>query len=116
MKELKDLKFDKDGLITIVTQDELTKEVLMVAYAKLEQIQATLLTRKATYFSRSRNQTWVKGETSGHYQEVIDVKVDCDHDAVLYIVNQIGAACHTNEFSCFYRKISEKGTFEDEKK
>lgn len=115
MKQLNNLKFNKNGLITVVTQDELTKEVLMVAYAKIEQIQATLSTRKATYFSRSRNETWVKGETSGHYQEVIDVKVDCDGDAVLYIVKQIGAACHTNEFSCFYRSIDKKGTFEDER-
>lgn len=115
MKNIDDLKFNSDGLITVVTQDQETMEVLMVAYAKKEQIRKTIKTGIATYFSRSRNEEWVKGETSGHFQIVSEVKVDCDQDAVLYLVKQQGAACHTGEFSCFYRKMNDQGEFDDER-
>jgi len=115
MKNINDLKYNNKGLITVVTQDFESKQILMVAYAKKEQIIKTINTKKATYFSRSRNKEWIKGETSGHYQEVIEVKVDCDRDAVLYIVKQIGVACHTGKFTCFYRSVNEKGEYEDDR-
>lgn len=115
MKNINDLKFNNEGLITVVTQDKETSKVLMVAYARKEQIIKTLETKIATYFSRSRNKEWIKGESSGHFQSVIEVKVDCDHDAILYIVSQKEAACHTGEFSCFYRNINDQGEFEDER-
>lgn len=115
MKNISDLKYNKDGLITVITQDINTKEVLMLAYAKKEQVQKTIETKIATYFSRSRNKEWIKGESSGHFQDIIEVKVDCDKDALLYLVKQKGVACHTGEYSCFYRQINDKGDFDDGK-
>ena len=90
------------GLISAIAQDAKSNEVLMIAWMDEQALIKTLETRRATYFSRSRNQLWVKGETSGHFQEVVDIKFDCDGDAVLLKVNQIGAACHTGEISCFH--------------
>lgn len=90
------------GLISAIAQDAKSNEVLMIAWMDEQALIRTLETRRATYFSRSRNQLWVKGETSGHFQEVVDIKFDCDGDAVLLKVNQIGAACHTGEISCFH--------------
>jgi phosphoribosyl-AMP cyclohydrolase len=97
----------KDGelLIAAIVQDDSTLEVLMVAYMSHESLALTLSTGKATYWSRSRNQLWVKGETSGHYQEVQSVALDCDGDALLIRVKQTGVACHTGELSCFHRSI-----------
>jgi len=115
MKNIEQLKYNNKGLITVITQEVNTKAVLMVAYAKKEQILKTINTKKATYFSRSRNKEWIKGEQSGHFQHIIEVKVDCDLDAILYLVKQVGVACHTGEYSCFYRTIDEKGEFEDGK-
>ena len=103
------LKYNEKGLIPVVTQDSETGTVLMQAYAKKEQIKKTLETGTAHYFSRSRNKEWHKGETSGHYQYVEKVLVDCDNDCILYIVRQEGAACHTGEFTCFYRRLDKKG-------
>ena len=101
---LPEIKFNEQGLVPIITQD-VNGEVLMLAYANEEALRLTLSTGKAHYFSRSRQKLWRKGETSGNEQEVREVLVDCDRDAVLYRVKQKGPACHTGNRSCFYRKI-----------
>ena len=90
------------GLIAAIAQDAKSNEVLMLAWMNEEALLQTLQSKRATYFSRSRNQLWVKGETSGHFQDVVEVNFDCDGDAVLLKVNQHGAACHTGERSCFH--------------
>jgi phosphoribosyl-AMP cyclohydrolase len=93
------------GLIAAIAQDAANGEVLMIAWMNEEALSKTLETKRATYFSRSRNSLWVKGETSGHFQEVISINFDCDADAVLLKVNQIGAACHTGKRSCFHNEL-----------
>ena len=103
---LEKLDFKKgNGLIPVVVQDAKTKVLLMQAYANKEAVELTLKTRKATYWSRSRNELWIKGETSGHTQKVISVSTDCDYDSLLYVVEQTGPACHTGEYSCFFNKM-----------
>jgi phosphoribosyl-AMP cyclohydrolase / phosphoribosyl-ATP pyrophosphohydrolase len=103
---LSKLDFSKgNGLIPVITQDAKTKAVLMQAFANKEAVELTLKTKKATYWSRSRNEIWVKGETSGNTQKVISVSTDCDYDSLLYLVEQTGPACHTGEYSCFYNKL-----------
>lgn len=98
------LDFKKqNGLIPCVVQDVETKQVLMLAYMNEESYQKTVETKLATYYSRSRKCLWVKGETSGHYQYVQSIRVDCDEDTILLEVKQEGAACHTGHYSCFYR-------------
>jgi phosphoribosyl-AMP cyclohydrolase len=92
-------------LIPAVVQDVSSKEVLMLAYMNTESLELTLTTGKATYWSRSRSELWVKGETSGHYQEVQSISLDCDGDAVLLQVIQTGAACHTGERTCFHTPL-----------
>jgi len=105
---LEAVNFEKGkGLIPVVVQDERTKEVLMVAYANREALEKTLQTGYAHYYSRSRKELWKKGETSGNLQRVKKVLVDCDGDALLYIVEQKGVACHTGEYSCFFTKVGE---------
>ena len=99
-----EIKFNEQGLVPVVTQDE-DGEVLMLAYADKEALRLTLQTKKAHYFSRSRRKLWIKGETSGNTQEVQEVLVDCDQDALLYRIKQKGVACHTGNRSCFYRKL-----------
>jgi len=99
------LKFNEDGLIPVVVQDAKTKEVLMLAYANKEALRKTFETGFAHYFSRSRKKLWMKGEESGNVQRVIEIRVDCDEDALLYIVEQKGVACHTGNYSCFFRKL-----------
>jgi phosphoribosyl-AMP cyclohydrolase len=103
--------FDKrGGLVVAVAQDADSGEVLMVAYMNREAWQRTLDTRRACYWSTSRNQLWIKGETSGHFQEVEEVRVDCDADAVLLKVRQRGgAACHEGYKSCFFRRVDPQG-------
>jgi phosphoribosyl-ATP pyrophosphohydrolase/phosphoribosyl-AMP cyclohydrolase len=103
------LTFDERGLVPVVAQDARTGEVLMLAWANREALQRTRETGRAHYWSRSRGALWMKGETSGHAQEVVDVRVDCDADAVLYRVRQTGPACHTGERSCFYRTADADG-------
>ncbi|MCP3797685.1 phosphoribosyl-AMP cyclohydrolase [Allokutzneria sp. A3M-2-11 16] len=95
------LKRNADGLFSAVAQQRGTGEVLMVAWMDDEALHRTLTTRRATYYSRSRQQYWVKGETSGHTQHVHEVRLDCDGDTVLLIVDQEGAACHTGTRTCF---------------
>ncbi len=106
-----DLAFDKmGGLIPAIVQDHASGDVLMLAYMNAEAFQATLETGEATFFSRSRQTLWVKGKTSGHLQLVKSVHIDCDRDAILVRVEQIGgAACHTGYRSCFYRRVEGQG-------
>ena len=98
-------KFDQSGLVTAVVTDSITGEVLMVAHMNAEALAKTIETRQAWYWSRSRSKLWRKGESSGHTQSVLDMRVDCDQDAIWMVVRQEGPACHTNRKSCFYRKI-----------
>lgn len=100
-----EFKLNSDGHITVVVQDYKTDEVLMVAYMNEEAYQMTIRTGKMTYYSRSRDELWVKGETSGHYQYVKSLTADCDKDTILAKVSQIGAACHTGAHSCFFNEI-----------
>lgn len=94
-----------NGLVPCIVQDNTTGQVLMLAYMNEESLKMTIETKLATYWSRSRNALWVKGETSGHYQHVREILVDCDEDTVLLKVDQDTAACHTGKYSCFYRNI-----------
>lgn len=103
-----DFKLNSDGMIPIVTQDYQTGEVLMVAYMNEEAFQKTIRTGKMTYYSRSRKELWTKGVTSGHFQYVKSLTADCDFDTILAKVSQIGAACHTGNYSCFYNEIVQK--------
>jgi phosphoribosyl-AMP cyclohydrolase len=100
-----DLDFGDDGLVPAVAQDAETGEVLMLAYATREALDRTTETGHAHYYSRSRDELWEKGATSGHTQAVEEIRVDCDADAVLYLVDQAGGACHTGYRSCFYRRL-----------
>lgn len=98
--------FEKgNGLVPVIVQDVHSHQVLMLAYMNVESFEKTIQTRLATYYSRSRQQLWMKGETSGHYQHVKDILIDCDEDTILLLVEQDGAACHTGHYSCFYRNI-----------
>ena len=101
--------FNSDGLIAAIAQDADTGDVLMLAWMNSDALHATLKTGRATYWSRSRHALWVKGETSGNVQTVMDVRIDCDQDAVLLRVRQTGGACHTGRSSCFYRKVDGDG-------
>lgn len=100
-----ELKVNRDGLIPVVVQDYKTSEVLMLAYMNEEAFDTTLLTGKMTYWSRSRNELWTKGMTSGHFQYVKSLSIDCDNDTILAKVSQVGAACHTGNRTCFYRDM-----------
>lgn len=102
--ELEQLKWDAAGLIPAVVQDA-AGEVLMVAYMNREALAETLSTGYCTYFSRSRQKLWRKGESSGHRQQVLELRFDCDLDCILLRVEQVGGACHTGYYSCFYRKV-----------
>lgn len=98
--------FEKgNGLIPCIVQDVHTLQVLMLAYMNEESLQETLRSGLATYWSRSRNELWKKGETSGHFQHVEEILIDCDQDTLLIKVEQDGAACHTGKYSCFYRTL-----------
>jgi phosphoribosyl-AMP cyclohydrolase len=102
---LGDFKFDKSGLIPAIIQDYKTGEVLMLAYMNKESLRRTLKSGKTCFWSRSRKEYWVKGMTSGHFQFVKSLAYDCDMDALLIKVRQVGVACHTGNRSCFFRKI-----------
>lgn len=102
---LRILKFDKQGLIPAIIQDYQTSEVLMLAYMNKESLKKTLKLGKTCFWSRSRKAYWLKGKTSGNYQFVKSIAYDCDADALLIKVRQVGVACHTGNRSCFYRRI-----------
>ena len=103
--EITSLRFDANGLIPAIAQDAATGEVLMMAWMNAEAVAKTLDTGRVTYWSRSRAAFWVKGETSGHTQSLVDFRVDCDRDCLLLTVEQVGPACHTNRRSCFYTSV-----------
>jgi phosphoribosyl-AMP cyclohydrolase len=109
MKLSERLKYNADGLVTAVAQDAGNGQVLMVAHMNREAVDRTVETGRATYWSRSRQQLWIKGESSGHVQWVNEIYVDCDMDALLLRVDQTGAACHDGYRSCFYRALNEQG-------
>ncbi|WP_068114825.1 phosphoribosyl-AMP cyclohydrolase [Tropicimonas marinistellae] len=101
------LCFDAQGLIPAIAQQEGSGEVLMMAWMNAEAVEKTLASGRVTYWSRSRSSFWIKGESSGHVQELVEMRVDCDRDCLLVIVRQTGPACHTNRRSCFYTAIRE---------
>ncbi len=106
------LKYDDKGLIPAIAQDAESGEVLMMAWMNVESVARTLETGTVTYWSRSRQAFWVKGETSGHLQTLVDFRYDCDQDCILVMVRQEGPACHTNRRSCFYTAVREGETVE----
>ena len=99
------VRFNADGLVPVIAQQFDSGEVLMMAWANEEALKETLQTKRMCYFSRSRQQLWRKGETSGHVQKLIELRIDCDGDTLLALIDQTGAACHTNNRSCFYRGL-----------
>jgi phosphoribosyl-ATP pyrophosphohydrolase/phosphoribosyl-AMP cyclohydrolase len=111
---LSQLKYDADGLVTVVVQDRLTGDIRMLAHADQRALQATLDTGDGHFFSRSRQALWRKGETSGHVLRVGEIWVDCDADAVLYLVDPDGPSCHTGRTSCFFRTIDRAGESTDD--
>ncbi|MBA2669318.1 MAG: bifunctional phosphoribosyl-AMP cyclohydrolase/phosphoribosyl-ATP diphosphatase HisIE [Gemmatimonadetes bacterium] len=104
---IEELKFDAAGLVPVVAQDARTGTVLMLAYADREALERTVESGRAHFWSRSRKELWEKGATSGNVQNVVEVRVDCDGDAILYRVEQTGPACHTGETSCFHRLVED---------
>ena len=103
-----EFKTDQKGLVPCIVQDYRTSQVLMMAYMNEESYQMTCDTGKMTYYSRSRQQLWVKGEVSGHFQYVKELSLDCDNDTLLAKVHQIGAACHTGSYSCFFKELAKR--------
>jgi len=99
------LVYDANGLIPAIAQDHATGEVLMMAWMNADAVARTLASGRVTYWSRSRQAFWIKGETSGHVQKLVELRVDCDRDCLLALVEQEGPACHTNRRSCFYTAI-----------
>lgn len=99
------LRFNEAGLIPAIAQDETSGEVLMMAWMNVQAVEKTLETGRVTYWSRSRQAFWIKGETSGHVQELVDFRIDCDRDCLLVLVRQTGAACHTNRRTCFFTAV-----------
>jgi phosphoribosyl-AMP cyclohydrolase len=110
--EPQSLRYDTNGLIPAIAQDHLSGEVLMMAWMNAEAVARTLRTRSVTYWSRSRQAFWVKGESSGHIQRLVDFRVDCDRDCLLLLVDQTGPACHTNRRSCFYTAVRDGAEIE----
>lgn len=105
-----DVAFNEDGLVPVVAQDHETGRVLMLAWANEEALREAAATGRGVYFSRSRKRLWRKGEESGNVQKLHEIRLDCDGDAVLYVVTQVGGmACHTGRKSCFYRRLEEDG-------
>jgi phosphoribosyl-ATP pyrophosphohydrolase/phosphoribosyl-AMP cyclohydrolase len=102
---LEDIRYDERGLVPVIAQDANTGEVLMLAYANEEAVEKTIETGEAHYHSRSRGELWHKGETSGNTQKVVEVRLDCDSDALLYKVEPTGPACHTGAYSCFFTPV-----------
>lgn len=99
------LRYDAKGLIPVIAQDHASRDVLMFAWMNPEAVARTLATGQVTYWSRSRSAFWVKGETSGHTQELVEMRIDCDRDCLLVLVNQTGPACHTGRPNCFFTAI-----------
>jgi phosphoribosyl-AMP cyclohydrolase len=106
------VKFDKEGLVPAIAQDAETGKVLMLAYMNRKSLEITLKERKMCYWSRSRKELWRKGATSGNTQDVKEILIDCDGDALVFKVTQTGGACHTGYESCFFRKVEDDGSFQ----
>jgi len=104
-----DLKFDSNGLITTVVQNAVTKDVLMVAWMSAESLQKTIESGETWFWSRSRQELWHKGTTSGNTQKVVEIRYDCDGDTLLVLVEPAGPACHTGNQTCFYRALENRG-------
>ena len=104
---VEELAFNEDGLIPAIAQDANSNEVLMMAWMNAQAVKLTLQTGRVTYWSRSRRAMWVKGETSGHIQKLVELRVDCDRDCLLLLIDQAGPACHTNRRSCFYITVQD---------
>lgn len=106
LKRVESVDFEKgNGLVPTIVQDYKSKEVLMLAYMNKESLKKTLEGDTTWFYSRSRNELWNKGATSGHFQYVKEIKIDCDNDTILILVEQVGAACHTGNKTCFYRDL-----------
>lgn len=106
--------FNEAGLVPVIAQDAISKQVLMVAWMNREALQETIDTGRAVYFSRSRSRLWRKGEESGHVQNVKELRLDCDSDVILMLVEQVGGiACHTGRAHCFYKKLDAQGQWQD---
>ncbi len=112
MQDIANLKYDANGLIPAIIQDAQTNEVLMMAYMNEKSLRATIETGKTHFWSRSRQKYWMKGESSGHTQQVKEIYIDCDKDTLLIKVEQIGGACHEGYRSCFFRKLNSDGQWE----
>ncbi|MBN2575113.1 MAG: phosphoribosyl-AMP cyclohydrolase [Deltaproteobacteria bacterium] len=108
------VKFDGNGLVPVIAQDRATGVVRMLAWANAEALAATVTRERATFWSRSRRELWEKGATSGNSMKVREVRLDCDGDAVLYIVDALGPSCHTNATSCFFRNVTAAGLRSDD--
>lgn len=106
------LTYDDNGLIPVIAQDHETGQVLMMAWMNADAVAQTLQTGRVTYWSRSRQSFWIKGETSGHVQKLVDFRLDCDRDCLLVMVDQTGPACHTNRKSCFYTAVRDGAEIE----
>ncbi len=106
------LRYDTNGLIPAIAQDAASGEVLMLAWLNAESVARTLETGRVTYWSRSRQSFWIKGETSGHVQKLVEMRVDCDRDTLLVLVDQTGPACHTNRRSCFFTALRDGNEIE----
>ena len=106
------LKYDANGLIPAIAQDHRSGEVLMMAWMNAQSLRRTLDSGRVTYWSRSRQTFWAKGETSGHVQKLVELRIDCDRDCLLLLVEQIGPACHTNRRSCFYSALRDDAEVE----
>ena len=104
---LKKMKFNEQGLLPAIAQDSQSKEVLMLAWMNKEAIIKTIETNDIYYWSRSRSKLWRKGETSGHVQKLVEFRFDCDNDAILLLIDQVGPACHTNRKNCFYNLLKD---------
>ena len=113
MNTLDEVRFGANGLIPAVVQDSRDGQVLMVAYMNKESLRRTLESEQTCFWSRSRQEYWVKGATSGHTQKVVRVLVDCDQDCLLVVVEQSGVACHTGKRSCFFRAVEKNGTTQE---
>ena len=107
MNWLDQVKWDAQGLVPVIAQEQATGDVVMFAWMNREAVEETLATGRVCYFSRSRGGLWRKGETSGHTQRLIEMRLDCDRDCLLLLVDQVGPACHTNHRSCFYTAVRE---------
>lgn len=112
MEFIKKLKFNSQGLIPVIIQEIKSKDVLMMAYMNKESLKRTLSSGKTVFYSRKRKKLWLKGETSGHLQEVKGIYLDCDQDTLLIKVKQIGGACHQGYKSCFYRRLKKDGNLQ----